>query len=302
VDEEQISHDQLFKELLRTFFREFMELFFPAVAARLDFSRVTFLDKEVFTDVPEGELRVPDVVAQVYTLDGVPEMVLMHVEVEARHRRSFGERMHEYYMLLRLRFRLPVFPVVIYLSRGAGGIGRERYAETIFDQPVLWFWYHRVAVRDLPAEPYLEGTNPLGYGLAALMRSSVLGPVELKVECLLRIARALIDEARKVLLSNYVETYLRLDEEQQGRFEQLIRQPAYQEVEMVRSVYEIEGERRGKQEAALLLLREKFGELPEHTEARVRSLQPEAELEALLRAILHAHSLAELGLDNPSSS
>jgi hypothetical protein len=57
-----IAHDQLFKELLRAFFQEFLELFFPEVAARLDFARVTFLDKEVFADVPEGSRRGLDLV------------------------------------------------------------------------------------------------------------------------------------------------------------------------------------------------------------------------------------------------
>lgn len=51
-----MAHDQTFNDLLRAFFPEFMELFFPRVARRLDFREVTFLDKEVFTDVPEGLL------------------------------------------------------------------------------------------------------------------------------------------------------------------------------------------------------------------------------------------------------
>ena len=38
-----MPQDQLFKELLRSFFQEFLELFYPDVAARLDFARVTFL-------------------------------------------------------------------------------------------------------------------------------------------------------------------------------------------------------------------------------------------------------------------
>ena len=63
-----MSHDQLFKELLQAFFREFMELFYLDVAARLDFSRVSFLDKETFTDFPQGDQREADIVAQVYTL------------------------------------------------------------------------------------------------------------------------------------------------------------------------------------------------------------------------------------------
>lgn len=49
-----MPHDQLFKELLQAFFREFMELFFADIAGRQDFSHLSFLDKELFTDLPKG--------------------------------------------------------------------------------------------------------------------------------------------------------------------------------------------------------------------------------------------------------
>jgi hypothetical protein len=40
-----IDHDRLFKELLSTFFIEFIELFFPNVMTYLEPDSVTFLDK-----------------------------------------------------------------------------------------------------------------------------------------------------------------------------------------------------------------------------------------------------------------
>jgi len=95
-----VSHDQLFKDLLQAFFREFMELFFPTVAARLDFTQTTFLMQEVFTDIPTGEQRNVDLVAQVMTLDGAPELILIHLEVQGERRGAFPARMSEYYMLL----------------------------------------------------------------------------------------------------------------------------------------------------------------------------------------------------------
>jgi hypothetical protein len=74
MKKEPISHDQLFKDLLRAFFREFMELFFPDAAARLDFSTVVFLDKEVFTDLPTGRQRLLHLVAQAQTPLWIQEM------------------------------------------------------------------------------------------------------------------------------------------------------------------------------------------------------------------------------------
>ena len=146
-----MNHDQLWKELLRAFLRELLELFYPAQAARLDFSTVEFLDKEVWTDVPTGLLRQPDAIARVQTHEGQSEVLLIHSEVQTRRQKNFGDRMVEYFMLLRLRFQLPVFPVVIYLQRGSGGLGVENYQESVLGMPVLSFFYQRIGVPDLPA-------------------------------------------------------------------------------------------------------------------------------------------------------
>jgi len=50
-----VDHDRLFKELLRAFFVEFFQLFFPEMAGVLNRSTITFLDKEVFPDLISGE-------------------------------------------------------------------------------------------------------------------------------------------------------------------------------------------------------------------------------------------------------
>ena len=49
-----MGHDQFFKDFFRAFFRDFLELFYPDISVRLDFGTVRFLEKELFTDFPEG--------------------------------------------------------------------------------------------------------------------------------------------------------------------------------------------------------------------------------------------------------
>ncbi len=59
-----IDHDRLFKELLSTFFVEFIELFFPDVMAYLEPESVTFPNLEVFTDVTAGERYETDLIVR----------------------------------------------------------------------------------------------------------------------------------------------------------------------------------------------------------------------------------------------
>jgi hypothetical protein len=42
-----IDHDRLFKELIATFFVEFIQLFFSEIINYLEPNQITFLDKEV---------------------------------------------------------------------------------------------------------------------------------------------------------------------------------------------------------------------------------------------------------------
>jgi hypothetical protein len=86
-----MGHDQLFKDILRSFFQEFLELFYSEVEARLDFETLRFLDKEVFTSLPEGSSREVDVLAELETAKGNRELVLVHVEVEDQTEAHFRE-------------------------------------------------------------------------------------------------------------------------------------------------------------------------------------------------------------------
>ena len=83
------------KELISTFFVEFIELFFPQLMDYLDRNSITFLDKEIFTDVTEGERHESDLVAQV-KFRGKESFLLIHVEAQERSRKWFNRRMFTY--------------------------------------------------------------------------------------------------------------------------------------------------------------------------------------------------------------
>src|SRR4051812_14121815 len=66
------DHDQRLKVLLKEFFGQFLQSFFPAWAERFDFGEVTWLDKEVFLAPPQGDKRHLDLVARLRLRPGAP--------------------------------------------------------------------------------------------------------------------------------------------------------------------------------------------------------------------------------------
>jgi hypothetical protein len=83
------DHDQRFKTLLREFFAEFFQLFFPDWADLFDFGSIEWLEKEAFPDPPTGKRRTLDLVAKLplrrpLTASGTERpgflLTLIHVE------------------------------------------------------------------------------------------------------------------------------------------------------------------------------------------------------------------------------
>src|SRR5207253_2703325 len=108
-----MDHDQRFKQLLKEFFPEFLALFFPDHAARLDFGSLQWLDKELFADPPEGQVLLLDLVARLrlrtHGGEETPAVALVHLEVESREAvRAFRRRMYDYYQTLRRKHDCPV--------------------------------------------------------------------------------------------------------------------------------------------------------------------------------------------------
>jgi hypothetical protein len=142
-----MQHDRRFKELLHRFLPRFLRLFLPEQAARLDFSTLIFLDKEPIINLPGQVVRISDIVAEVATLDGEPETIIVHLEVEGRGKKSLSERMVDYYSLLRILRRKRILPIAVVLTRSAKGIVWTAYQETLFGTEILRFQYAQIGLR-----------------------------------------------------------------------------------------------------------------------------------------------------------
>jgi hypothetical protein len=314
-------HDQLFKGLLDRFFGDFVRIVLPGEAPQLALARVKFHRDEYFTDVDAGKRRLLDVVAEVGTAESRPRSVLVHVEIEARGRgRSMDHRMWRYAMVLRLRHRKPVLPVVLYVRGGPAGAEDVPVADRLGKRHLASFTYAAFGLSKCEAAAYLNRPEPLAPALAALMRRGEHSPAEHKFRCLQRIARLEIDAAARHLLVNCVESYLQLDGEEQRAYEKLLAREPTQEVSTMQMTYEQkvearamkkgleQGREEGREQGRDLgrvegmrsvvtgLLERRFGPLSSASRERVEEITDADELSRLADRVLDARSVEDLGL------
>ena len=291
--------DQLFKDVLQAFFTDFLDLFLPEVAEGIDPTTITFIDPELFTDIPEGQQHRADLAAQMETLNGEPRLVLVHTEVQARRQEDFGYRMWQYNVLLRLRKGVPTLSVAITLYPDTQGLSLEHYGETLFGREYRLLDYWQIGLRDLNAADYIDAGSDLAVGLAALMRSGTEGDAALKIALLRRLHSSDLDPARVFLLVNVVESFLPLSaEEEEALWAQLrsegVTQMATTEIPWGEPTWADRVELRRTREVLLRQLRLRFGEVPDALVARIEQADPET-LDEMLDRVVTAASLDEFG-------
>jgi hypothetical protein len=310
-------HDQRFKRLLQEFFAEFLQLFFPEWAARFDFSGIEWHDKELLSDVGEGESRYVDLLAKLPTREPIPGpdgrsaeswLALVHVEVEAADTVApLRRRMFHYYEPLRRSHDLPVLPIGLYLRVGLEGVGWDTYEERFWEHQLVRFNYPYVGLPALDADQYVRGDNWLGVALAALMRVPKERRMQLAGEALERIVHCPENLYRRTLLCECITAYLPADDEQRRQFEDMVRNhpdPGVRTMELglldhVEQRALQQGKMEGKLEGQREMLREqletRFGTLSSTVVAQIEAL-PADRLRELGRALVSADSLEQLGL------
>lgn len=309
-----MDHDQRFKVLLTEFFSEFFQLFFLTWWERFDFTRVEWLQQEMFTDPPQGERRILDLVAKLPTRPGVPGqrpgeaeswIALVHVEIESRDSvQPVRLRMYETYEHLRRTHRCPVLPIGVYLRVGLDGLGVDVYQEHFWEFRTIHFQYLYVGLPALDGLEYLTRDNWLGVALTALMRIPEDRKAWLRAEAERRIMQSAENNFRKLLLNDCLQAYAVLNEFQAREYQSLIQTSPFREAHAMQIgiVEEKVAERledylkRGFQQALQMQLEERFGPLKPLVIERLQALSVE-QIQGMFRPLVKAHSLKELGLE-----
>jgi predicted transposase/invertase (TIGR01784 family) len=301
------DHDRLFKELLSTFFLEFLELFLPQVARSIEPDSVVFLPQEYFADLTAGETKIVDLLAQV-RLAGQEVGFLIHLEAQSSSKANFARRMFFYFARLHQKYLQPIYPIVLFSFDEPYREEPNQYSVEFDDLKVMEFNFFPIQLNRLNWRDFLNQRNPVAAALMAKMKIDIADRPRVKVECLRLLATLRLDPARSQLISGFVDTYLKLNVQEEqvfqvevGTLEETEREDIMQIVTswMERGIEQgiAEGEQRGRAEGerslVLRQLTRRLGTLPTSAEEQVQALAL-PQLEALGEALLDFVQLSDL--------
>ncbi len=259
-----IDHDRLFKELLSTFFIEFLELFLPQLASAIERDSIVFQPQEYFADLTTGETKVIDLLASV-RLAGQSVGFLIHVEAQASAEADFTRRIFFYFARLHQKYRQRIYPVVLFSFDEPYREESHQYTVEFDDLKVVEFNFCAIQLNRLHWRDYLHQHNPVAAALMAKMRIAPSDRPKVKAECLRLLTTLQLDPARTRLLSGFVDTYLRLNQQEERVFQAEVGRLEKSERESVMQIvtsWMEQGLEQGRQEAqtaiALNLLKQRI--------------------------------------------
>ncbi len=228
-------HDILFKQLLETFFAEFIDLFFPQVSRLMDKNQLTFLQQEVITDVKDKERHVIDVLVETKLADE-EGLILIHVENKAQRVPDYNRKMFKYFARLHEKHQKKILPVVIY-AHDVNIIEPDNYQVAFSFMKVLEFKYLVLQLKKMPWQKYINSNNPVAAALINKMNYTEQEKVAVKLEFTRMLISMQLDMARNTLLTAFMEKYLRLTDKEEEIFKKKLKEELTpQEVEKMEQI------------------------------------------------------------------
>jgi Domain of unknown function (DUF4351) len=307
------DQDSPWKLVLRQYFREAIEFFFPDIAKEVDWTKpIEFLDKEFQQITPDAEIgrRFADQLVKVYRKGGKAILLLIHLEVQAAPEKDFAERMFTYAIRIFEYFhQLPVSLAILCDGRpswrpasyGVKTLGSTLQfnftAVKLLDYQVQWTQLEAsrnpfavVVMAHLKTqETRKDSGSRKAWKMTLVKRLYELGYSRSDVLNLFKFIdwAMILPEGLKQAFWEELKIY---EEKRQMPYVTTGEQIGYDRGLKIGKKAGVEEERR---ELILLLLNQKLGELSERLSDRVSRLSPK-QLQALAIALLRFESIDEL--------
>ncbi len=311
------DYDSPWKEAITSCLPEFVAFHFPDVHRQIDWSEpIDFLEQELRSVSQDHgpQSSFVDKLVRVHRLNGQPEWIVIHLEIQSQSQSAFAERMFLYHARLYERHRQPVASLAL-LADDNPGWRPDSFDYTVFGCRLgLRFPVAKLLDWSGSVNRLADSRNPFALVTRAHLatratRNDPAARERLKLGLIRDLYCIGLDRQRIVDLFRVIDWMMRLPKENDMRFRHAV---ATMEEELsMRYVTSIEqlaiqegiakgiqqGMQQGMQqgEARLLrrLLAQRFGELPAWAEQRIAAAS-EAQLEAWADAVLDSETLAQV--------
>jgi hypothetical protein len=165
--------------------------------------------------------------------------------------------MYRYFRLLYNKYQKPIIPIAVFSHKENWEKTRYKMEFPFFH--VLTFNFMTLHLHKKNWRDYIKSDNPAAAALLGKMEYKEEEKVQVKMEFLKMIARMEINPAEQILIYGFFETYLKLNEEEEEKLLEDIKQrdDADRIMEIPIS-YEEKGKKEGRKEVALEMLKEGF--------------------------------------------
>ncbi|MBE9013218.1 DUF4351 domain-containing protein [Pseudanabaenaceae cyanobacterium LEGE 13415] len=296
---ETIDHDQNFKELISTFFLEFLELFLPEIARNIDPESIRFLPQEYFADLVEGDEKIIDLLVEV-KLFGQDATFLFHIEAQSYSESKINRRMFYYLARLHQNYVKDIYPIVVFSFDQPYRAENDTFKIEFPNFKVLEFRFHAIQLNRLNWRDYIDRPNPVAAALMSKMKVAKRDRPKVKAECLRLLVTLKLDPAKTRLISKFVDTYLRLNAQEEQTFQAELDKIGVAQKEAIMQVTTSweekgieKGVEQGQRSLVSLLLEQKIGQLPEAISDRISSLASN-KLSDLAISLLNFSSIDDL--------
>ncbi|XMB26420.1 Rpn family recombination-promoting nuclease/putative transposase [Paenibacillus sp. BR2-3] len=203
--------------MLETFFKGFIELFFPELDSLLDYSNTRFLMQELLVDIVGEEARELDLLLEIRYKE-LDSFILIHLEPQSYRDTHFHERMFIYFSRLFERYRKEhklIIPIAIFTADEIRDEPDTLHME-IPEHDILRFQFLKVELRKQNWRKFIDSNNPVAAALLAKMGYTKREAREVRGEFLRMFMqlRTRLDTARLALIMSVADLYFKPDPEQ----------------------------------------------------------------------------------------
>jgi len=302
------DYDSPWKEILDSFFEDFMAFFFPAAHAAIDWGRgLEFLDKELQKITADAALgrRFVDKLVKVWLRNGAELWVLIHVEVQGSRETDFALRIFVYNYRLFDRYHAPVASFVILTDEDPDW-RPTGYRQQVFGT-VTTFQFETVKLLDYEARWGELEASASAFAVVVMAHLRVLSTRQdagARLSWKLQLTKLLYerghDRLRVVKLFKFLDWLMVLPEEQQREYrDELVRYEEEKQMPYITTIERMgieqgleQGLQQGSCRQLLRVLRGRFGEVAEAVREKLAKLNVE-QLDAMTDKALSAQSLEE---------